>query len=74
MPIKRLQPPVKWGYDTDTGQIVLLMREHFDEGTVADPSQWKPVREAEVRLTIASVDVHDIPPEPPPVDVPPPEI
>lgn len=60
MPIKRLQPPVEWGYDTDTGQILLRMRLHFDEGSEADPAQWKPVSEAIVRLNIASVNVKAI--------------
>lgn len=55
MAIIRLHSPVEWGWDTDTQQLVMLMRERE-----INPEAPEPVREAVVRLDVAGLNLRNI--------------
>ena len=59
MAIKRLEQPVEWGYDDVSGEILIRMRLDFPEGET-DPAEFRPVKEAIVRLAPVSINVVDI--------------
>lgn len=59
MAIKKLQHPLEWGFDDVTQEILLLLRLEEPDGSV-EPSEYRPTREAVVRLKIASVNVRNI--------------
>jgi hypothetical protein len=52
----RLGPPVEWGFDPDTNEILLRLRQAAPEGT--DPAEnWQPSQEAVIRCAVVSVNV-----------------
>ena len=60
MAIDRLWPPIEWGYDTDTGQIVMRLRKAPEVPDIDET----PDKEAIVRLDIADIEIRDLGPAP----------
>jgi len=53
MAVIPLQPPIEWGYDDATGELVVRLRERPPPDD-PDPANFVPENEYVVRLVVAS--------------------
>jgi hypothetical protein len=60
MAIIRLHAPIEWGYDTNTGEILIRLREEMPSDGSVDGMTWQATREGIVRLLPVSVVIRDI--------------
>ena len=60
MPIQPIQNPARWGWDAQSGELVVefVQAPPADE---PDPASWQPSKGAIVRFVPSSVNIHDLP-------------